>query len=263
LLDQPTDFQKLHIPMPYEASPAQSHPPFPTPEDFGDPLEVGGWKDRKPSWVQVVPQVAELKHTTKVRNDFYRRRALLSNVLAQFKCFEPPVKLSRDELQRLKVYAGLTPSPVISQSGTMPQFPPGPPGSWNAQPGVPNTSSKNDQVSGSGSSQHLGQDSNQGGTNLGIGGSFALQALYETETVKRAFASLAYLSTPVLVLGDDDDDDDDEEWEDNMDPVTFARYFAPQNPYLAKIVQAHDAKMRQRLNEGIVGWMEGVQYEFV
>jgi hypothetical protein len=40
------------------------------------------------------------------------------------------------------------------------------------------------------------------------------------------------------------DSDDDDEWEDRMDPVAFARYYAAQNPHLAKIVHDHDVKMR-------------------
>jgi hypothetical protein len=58
LLSQPADFRKLHIPMPYEQIPSlmQQHPVFPTPAQFGEPLEVGGWKNSKPSWVQVMPR---------------------------------------------------------------------------------------------------------------------------------------------------------------------------------------------------------------
>jgi hypothetical protein len=67
----------------------------------------------------------------------------------------------------------------------------------------------------------------------------------------------------MLDSDDDEEDDDDEEWEDTMDPVTFARYYAGQNPHLAKIVQDHDVKMRERLDEGIASWMESVQSETV
>ena len=68
LLDQADDFQQLHIPVPYEQAPThmQAHPPFPTPAEFGDPLQMGGWKHGKPCWVQAVPQVASLKYTTTV-----------------------------------------------------------------------------------------------------------------------------------------------------------------------------------------------------
>jgi len=66
LLDQADDFQQLHISVPYEQAPTlmQPHPPFPTPAEFGDPLQMGGWKPSKPSWVQAVPQTAGLKYTT-------------------------------------------------------------------------------------------------------------------------------------------------------------------------------------------------------
>ena len=66
LLDQADDFQQLHIPVPYEQAPTltQPHPPFPTPAEFGNPLQMGAWKHSKPSWVQAVPQTAGLKYTT-------------------------------------------------------------------------------------------------------------------------------------------------------------------------------------------------------
>jgi len=68
LLDQADDFQQLHIPVPYEQGPThmQAHPPFPTPAEFGDPLQMGGWKHGRPCWVQAMPQVASLKYTTTV-----------------------------------------------------------------------------------------------------------------------------------------------------------------------------------------------------
>jgi hypothetical protein len=88
----------------------------------------------------------------------------------------------------------------------------------------------------------------------------ALQALYANDAVKHAFADF---DQPSMTLDsgsddDDDDDDDDDNWEDNMDPITFARYYAVGNPLLAKIVQEHDQKMRERLNQGITNWVEGV-----
>ena len=81
LLSQPDDFKNMHIPLPYETAlptpvifgdsdvTSPSTPPrpsFPTPVAFGDSLEVGGWKDRRPSWVVAVPQVVPLKFTTQV-----------------------------------------------------------------------------------------------------------------------------------------------------------------------------------------------------
>jgi hypothetical protein len=68
LLNQADDFQQQHIPVPYEEDPTltQSHPPFPTPARSGDPLQIGGWKNSRPSWVQAVPQVTNLKYTTTV-----------------------------------------------------------------------------------------------------------------------------------------------------------------------------------------------------
>ena len=67
LLDQAVDFQQRHIPVPYEEAPTlMQHPPFPTPVQFGDSLQIGGWKHDRPIWVQTVPQVASLKYTTTV-----------------------------------------------------------------------------------------------------------------------------------------------------------------------------------------------------
>ena len=68
LLDQADDFQQLHIPVPYEQPPIplQPRPPFLTPAEFGDPLQMGWWKHSKPSWVQAVPQTVGLKYTTTV-----------------------------------------------------------------------------------------------------------------------------------------------------------------------------------------------------
>ena len=68
-----------------------------------------------------------------------------------------------------------------------------------------------------------------------------------------------------LDSGSDDNDNDDNNnnnnnnWEDNMDPITFNRYYAASHPVLAKVVQEHDQKVRERLNQGIAGWLEGVQ----
>lgn len=82
LFSQPADYQKLHIPVPYEEIPSvmQTHPPFPTPAQFGDAIEVGGWKNRIPSWILVVPMVTEVKFTTKVCIEFSWRQVLLTDI---------------------------------------------------------------------------------------------------------------------------------------------------------------------------------------
>ena len=76
LLSQPADYRKLHIPVPHEHTPLvpQPHPPFPTPAQFGDPVEFGGWKDRRPSWIQAVPMLIHLTFTTNVRIEFFWRQ---------------------------------------------------------------------------------------------------------------------------------------------------------------------------------------------
>ena len=78
LLGQPADYQNLHIPVPYEQIPPVTppHPPFPTPAQFGDGIELGGWKARRPSWIQAVPMFTQLTPTTKVRIEFSWRQVL-------------------------------------------------------------------------------------------------------------------------------------------------------------------------------------------
>jgi len=78
LLSQPADYQNMHIPVPYEKILPVVHPPFPTPAQFGDPIEVGGWKDSKPSWILAVPMLTELKFTTKVCIEFSWRQVVCS-----------------------------------------------------------------------------------------------------------------------------------------------------------------------------------------
>jgi hypothetical protein len=85
--------------------------------------------------------------------------------------------------------------------------------------------------------------------------SLTLQSLYAKNAVKYAFY---HLTSPVFTF-DSDDDDLDDSWEDNMDPITFARCYAADSPLLTKIVQDHDRKMRERLNQGIADWVKAVQ----
>jgi hypothetical protein len=93
------------------------------------------------------------------------------------------------------------------------------------------------------------KDLNSAGTSL------ALQALYANDAVKRAFADFDQPSMTLESFSDDAYDDDDDDWEDNMDPITFARYYMVGDPLLAKIVQEHDQKVRERLNQGIANWI--------
>ena len=176
---------------------------------------------------------------------------------AQFKSYEPPVKLNNDERRRLEEYSGYTPSPVIFTSSTMPSVHPGSGG--GAAGGPDGSPTADDTISGSRSPPRPVGDNNHDGSRLPAGTSLALHALYANEAVKHAFMNQPSLT---LDLGsDDDDDDDDDNWEDNMDPITFARYYAAGNPHLAKIVQEHDQKMRERRDQQIVDWIGGVQFE--
>jgi hypothetical protein len=87
-----------------------------------------------------------------------------------------------------------------------------------------------------------------------------LQAFYATEAVQDAFVDLWYRELPTLILDSVDGDDDDVVVVGNeMDPITFARYYGARIPPLAKMVQDHDDKMRERLVEGVSTWLKGVQ----
>jgi hypothetical protein len=97
------------------------------------------------------------------------------------------------------------------------------------------------------------------------GRSLALQDLYATDTVKDAFARISLYNTPAMSDAesdddDDDEDDNDEEWEDNMDPITFMRYFATRNPNptITKLVEDYDREERARLDSKISGWTAGI-----
>ena len=230
LLAQPDDFQRLHIPVAYEEDPTrtQPHPPFQTPAGFGLPLQIDGWKNTRPSWVQAVPQVTKLKETTMVRNLLCWAEQILTWP-AQFKSFEPPVMLSKDELWRLVDYCKLCSPPVISSSSTRSDVATG------------------DDIVPVSSFAHRRPCGNDDGGGPSAGTSLALQALYANVAVKHRLADLTPFSKPCDPDPDDDSDDDegdDDSWEDTMDPITFARYYAATSLHLARIVQEHDRKMR-------------------
>jgi hypothetical protein len=115
------------------------------------------------------------------------------------------VKLSRDEARRLKVYDGLSPSPVLTDRGTMPPFPPG---CGSAAHLVTGASSL---VPGSGPSQHgppkteqwlwwSGLRSWRQGPRL----RFVLKAPCAYNVVKQAIAILSYRDQHALILYSDD-----------------------------------------------------------
>ncbi len=97
------------------------------------------------------------------------------------------------------------------------------------------------------------------------GTSLALQALYANDAVKHSLADLTPFSKPRDPdpdndsEDDEDDEDDDASWEE-MDLITFARYYAATSPHLARVVQEHDRKMRERFDQRIATWLEGVQF---
>jgi len=73
----------------------------------------------------------------------------------------------------------------------------------------------------------------------GAGTSLALQAVYANDAVKQAFTGMVFIVRSSLA----DPDDNDHIWEDNMDSITFCRYYAAGHLLLAKIVQEHDQKI--------------------
>ena len=87
-----------------------------------------------------------------------------------------------------------------------------------------------------------------------------MQSLYGTDAVGEAFKRLSLRDeSGDIILYSDDGSDDDDAWEDNMDSITFAQYYAgPLNPHFVKMVQDHDNETRARLHRDIMGWAEGV-----
>ncbi|KDQ08115.1 hypothetical protein BOTBODRAFT_584544 [Botryobasidium botryosum FD-172 SS1] len=230
LLQQPPDVQSRHIPMPYEqAAATEVHPPFPTPASFGAPLKIDGWKATAPSWVVAVPQATSLKWTT------------------NFKHFNPRLVLGRDELCRLIEYSKS--AFQLAESGAAGEdaaIDPEDPSLAQADP-------LQTQASGQSSGHNEGKPDS--------GGSAELQALYASPFVKRAYEELTRQfdeSRTLCLAFDEDYEDDGEEWEDNMDPVTFARYYASQDPHFAMIVEEHDRWVRENLERDTVGWLDGL-----
>lgn len=188
-----------------------------------------------------------------------------------FRAFAPRVLISDDELARLEEYVKLVaPSLGPDLSARYPT----PPGDGDASSGGADAAFTGDSAPPRPDpNQNQEQPGNGDGSSEGnapSNGSSALRALYSTDAVREAFAHLSQYSTSSTSLDIDidtdddcddfddddfdDDDDDDDEWEDNMDPVTFARYYAPQNPYYAKIVEDHDRAVQERLDRDIKEW---------
>jgi hypothetical protein len=172
---------------------------------------------------------------------------------AQFKRFQPPLTLSEDEVRCLKEYVIST--PVFSSIGTMSPFPSG---AGDGTAGGPEVSPRGGEADlGSGLlSGRPGGSNHHRGAGLPDSISLALQALYANDAVKCAFADFDR-----RLIAVDSYSDDDEIWEDNMEPMTFVRYYAAGNPVMERMVQEHDQEMRKRLDQGIMNWVAGVQSE--
>ena len=90
----------------------------------------------------------------------------------------------------------------------------------------------------------------------------AFQALYATKVVREACTCLFNPDeSGFIFLDSDDGSDDDEAWEDNMDPLTFARYYAgPSNPHFVKMVEDHDREICGCFDHEMKSWAERVIY---
>ena len=169
--------------------------------------------------------------------------------------------MSTDELSRLRTYSRTLARPSGSSTIVTPDSPP--PLSDNDV--APRGSSPDNDGPSHGDSylQQPEQSNCHGGGNRMTGGSPAWQALFASDAVRQAFAHLSNRdkhSAAFLTSDDDEDDDEDDsnEWADNMDPVTFARYYANTIPQFAKIVQDHNRESHAHLNCKITNWAGGV-----
>ena len=88
----------------------------------------------------------------------------------------------------------------------------------------------------------------------------ALQSLYANNAAKHPLTHLlSYAKSldPEPDL-DDSDFDSDGSWEDRMDPITFARYYAATSSALAEYVRGYDQIMSECLNQRVATWVEDV-----
>jgi hypothetical protein len=80
--------------------------------------------------------------------------------------------------------------------------------------------------------------------------------MYANKVVREAFMRLFNRDESGHIFLDSDHGlDDDEDWEDNMDPLTFARYYAgPSNPSS----RWFRIETRTRFDRDMKSWAEGV-----
>jgi len=180
---------------------------------------------------------------------------------SQFKTFNPPVRLSESELLRLLEYSRNILPPSRSRDIIVSISPPPPDdddamsGTFDSSYSAPATSHR--------ATQEPGQSDNNsgGGDSAAAGESIAMEALHANDLAREAaFTHLFDRDEPChIFLDSDDGSDDDEDWEDNMDPLTFARYYAgPANPHFVKMVQDHDRETRAQFDRDMKSWSEGV-----
>jgi hypothetical protein len=88
----------------------------------------------------------------------------------------------------------------------------------------PSSSDHNAPSTSCSGTQEPRQSNNHSEGDSTAGGNTVLEALYATEVVREAFTRLFNRDeSGFIFLDSDDGSDDDEDWEDNMDPLTFAR----------------------------------------
>ena len=167
--------------------------------------------------------------------------------------------MSADELSRLRMYSQTFGQPSRSSTIITLNSPPPPSGNDIAPEGSDPSSPESNVPSHSNS--YLQHTNSHGGENRVTGGSPAWQALFASDAVRQAHLfNQDKHSAAFLISSDDEDGDEDDssEWVDNMDPVTFARYYANTIPQFAKIVQDHNRESHARLNRKITNWAGGV-----
>jgi len=70
------------------------------------------------------------------------------------------------------------------------------------------------------------------------------------------YPNLLNLNLISMTFSDSDSDPDDNGEE--LDPISYLRYFTAGNPVVAQLVEEHDKKMREELNQRIVMWIDDV-----
>ncbi|EDR04907.1 uncharacterized protein LACBIDRAFT_303773 [Laccaria bicolor S238N-H82] len=88
------------IPIPTLSASSQE----PTPELFGTPLELGGWKCGRTSWLNVVPVKIKMPQGSSVESPPGSPVSSSGSDCLKYRNFDPPIKISVDELRQIDAY---------------------------------------------------------------------------------------------------------------------------------------------------------------